>query len=79
MTTARNQTNPAKRIAPGVVTFAKHETLDTTMHTFSNIAGMENNGDYAIAPIREAIARTSFVMTYGDYRNIENFREEATS
>lgn len=76
MTTARNQTNPAKRIAPGFVTFAKHETLETIMHTFSNI---EVIGDYAVAPIRETIARTAFVMTYGDYRIIENFREEATS
>ena len=55
----------------------EYSPLDTTMHTFSNTTRIETIGDVAIAPMRESIVRTSFVMTYGDYRNIENFREEA--
>jgi len=83
--TARIQTNPTKRIALGVVTFALLQSLKTAMHTLPKLSSTYPNGDAAIASVRRAGRCMSFatflnqrhsdpVSLYGHEWNAANIR-----
>ena len=84
MKTARNQTNPTKRRALGVVALASLQSLKTAMHTSPKLSTAHHNGATAIASVRAArgcLLSTSFnqrhsgpVSQYGEEWNTANIR-----
>ncbi len=85
MKTVRTQTNPNKRRAQGVVTFASLQSPKTVMHTLTKLSSTHPNGKAAIVSVSEAGRCMSFaaflnqrhsdpVSLYGHEWNTANIR-----